>query len=211
MKGTTDMSKDTSAAAPAKSGRIKRIAIYSVSGLALIGGGVGAGLYASGMGVGGTVPHEDPRRPKLVERSAHAAEAPDAEHGSEKTLPRRIGTVSVEKEGAPIDPRKYEVAYYPVEQSFTANLADGSGFVQVGISVSTYYDSRVGDNLTRQMVPIRSAILMALSDQQAAVLATPEGKQLLQRQLTTAINGVLREKEGFGGIDNVYFTNLVVQ
>jgi flagellar FliL protein len=52
---------------------------------------------------------------------------------------------------------------------------------------------------------------MVLSDQQAEVLATPAGKQMLQRRLTQAINGVLREKEGFGGIDNVYFNNLVVQ
>jgi len=83
--------------------------------------------------------------------------------------------------------------------------------VQIGISIATYYDSRVGDNIDRQMVPIRSAILMVLSDQQAAVLATPEGKQILQRQLTRSINQILREKEGFGGVDNVYFTNLVVQ
>jgi len=34
---------------------------------------------------------------------------------------------------------------------------------------------------------------------------------MLQRDLTQAINDVLRQKEGFGGIDNVYFTNLVIQ
>jgi flagellar protein FliL len=43
------------------------------------------------------------------------------------------------------------------------------------------------------------------------VLSTPEGKQILQRKLAHAINKVLREKEGFGGIDSVYFSNLVIQ
>jgi flagellar protein FliL len=66
-------------------------------------------------------------------------------------------------------------------------------------------------NIQRQNVPIRSAVLMVLSQQDAAVLSTPHGKQLLQRDLTTAINQVLREKEGFGGIENVYFSNLVIQ
>lgn len=197
--------------APKKKGGAKKLALYGVGGLALIGGGIGAGVYASGAGMVGEKSHEDPRRPKLVERSEHAAEAAEGGHGDKKAAPRRVGTVAVAKEGLPVDPHKFEIAYYPLEQSFTANLADGSGFVQVGISVATYFDSRVGDNLERQMVPVRSAILMALSDQQAAVLATPEGKQMLQRQLTKSINAVLREKEGFGGIDNVYFTNLVVQ
>lgn len=207
------MSKDKDdAALPKKGGKMKKMAIYGVGGLALIGGGIGAGVYATGLGiVGGEAQHEDPRRPKLVLRSKDHAEAAEGGHGDEKTIPRRIGTVPVAKEGGKLDPDKYEIAYYPFEQSFTANLADGNGFAQVGISVSTYYDSRVADNLERQMVPIRSAILMALSDQQADVLATPQGKQMLQRQLTGAINGVLREKEGFGGIDNVYFTSLVVQ
>jgi len=196
---------------PKKKGNARKLALYGVGGLALVGGGIGAGVYASGAGIVGEAKHEDPRRPKLVVRSEHAAEGGEGGHGEEKAMPRRTGTVAVEKEGLSIDPHKYEIAYYPIEQSFTANLADGSGFVQIGISLATYYDSRVGDNIERQIVPIRSAILMVLSDQQSAVLATPEGKQMLQRQLTKMINQVLREKEGFGGIDNVYFTNLVVQ
>jgi flagellar FliL protein len=206
------MSKTADAVPTAKKGGgAKKLIIYGVGGLVLVGGGIGAGVYATGAGFVGETKHEDPRRPKLVLRSAEAHAAAEGGHGDDKAMPRREGTVAVEKEGLPIDPQKYEVAYYPIDQSFTANLADGSGFVQVGISLATYYDSRVGDNIERQMVPIRSAILMVLSDQQSSVVATPEGKQMLQRQLTRAINDVLRQKEGFGGIDNVYFTTLVVQ
>jgi flagellar protein FliL len=117
----------------------------------------------------------------------------------------------VTSDQAAVDPKKYEATYFPIEQSFTANLIDGAGFVQVGLSLSTYYDGKVIANIKRQSVPIRSAVLMALSEQDAMVLSTPEGKQMLQRKLTHAINTVLREKEGFGGIDNVYFTNLVIQ
>lgn len=206
------MSNDTDTAAPPKKkGKAKKLLMYGVGALVLLGGGVGAGVYASGAGLTGKVEHEDPRRPKLVLRSEHGAEAAEGEGEGEKKEVRRVGTVAVEKEGMRIDPAKYEVAYYQMPESFTANLADGNGFAQVGLSLATYYDSRVTDNIKRQMVPIRSAVLMVLSDQQAPVLATPEGKQMLQRQLTAAINGVLREKEGFGGIDNVYFTSMVVQ
>ena len=34
---------------------------------------------------------------------------------------------------------------------------------------------------------------------------------IIQDRLAKAINGVLKEKEGFGGVSNVYFTNFIVQ
>ena len=198
-------------AAPKKKGKLGKLLIYGVGGIALVGGGVGAGFYASGMGVAGEKEHEDPRRPKLVLRSESEEAAGGEGEGEGKGPPRRTGTVAVASDTVKVDSRKYEIAYFPIDQNITANLADGGGFAQLSLSVATYYDSRVTDNLTRQMVPIRSAILMVMSDQSATVLATPEGKQMLQRQLTKSINQVLREKEGFGGIDNVYFNSLVVQ
>jgi flagellar protein FliL len=205
-----DKEDDTAAKPKKKKG--KKILLLGGGALLLAGGGAGAGMYFGGSAV--EKAHEDPNRPKLVLRSETAEAAPAAGEGGggeAKGPARRVGTVSVASDTIKPDPKKYEVAYYPIEQSFTANLADGGGFAQIGISLSTYFDSRVGDNIERQMVPIRSAILMVLSDQQAEVLATPAGKQMLQRRLTQAINTVLREKEGFGGIDNVYFSNLVVQ
>ena len=60
-------------------------------------------------------------------------------------------------------------------------------------------------------MPIRSAILMVLSQQDSFTISTPEGKLKLQKDLKQAINDVLRQRTGFGGIDNVYFTSMVVQ
>jgi flagellar FliL protein len=204
------MADETEAKAkPKKKG--KKLILIGGGAILLAGGGAGAGMYFGSSAVEAS--HEDPNRPKLVLRNEthEAAAEGESGHGEDKGPPRRVGTVAVASDTIKPDPKKYEVAYYPIEQSFTANLADGGGFAQIGISLSTYFDSRVGDNIERQMVPIRSAILMVLSDQQAEVLATPAGKQMLQRRLTQAVNTVLREKEGFGGIDNVYFNNLVVQ
>ena len=109
--------------------------------------------------------------------------------------------------------RSFDPARARREQTdaFTTNLADGSGFLQVGISLSTFYDGKVIGNIKRQQVPIRSVVLMVLAEQDPALLSTSHGKQSLQRLLTAAINQVLRDKEGFGGIDNVYFTSLVIQ
>ena len=59
-------------------------------------------------------------------------------------------------------------------------------------------------------MPVRSAMLMTLADQEAEVLSTPEGKKMLQKKLKVAINDVLKQKTGFGGIDDVYFTSFII-
>ena len=98
-----------------------------------------------------------------------------------------------------------------MEKEFTANLQDSVHFVQVGIAVSTPYDEKVISNLKTNDIAIRSAILMALGDTTEDQVFSSAGKQRLQKRLVDAINATLREKEGFGGISNVYFTNFVVQ
>jgi flagellar protein FliL len=202
------MSKSPAKAAPAKGGKKLKVVLIAVGGVALLGAGVSGGIYATG-GVADKHSQEDENRPKLVLRNDEPEEA--SEEGAGKEAPLKVGTVSVKNDRAKIDPKKYEVTYYPLEQAFTANLADGAGFVQVGLSLATYYDGKVISNIQRQMVPVRSAVLMVLSQQDANFLSTPEGKIALQKQMTKAVNEVLREKEGFGGIDNVYFSNLVIQ
>jgi flagellar protein FliL len=202
------MSKAEKETAKAGGGK-KKILLLGLGALLLAGGSAGAAIYATG-GFAPEHKKEDPNRPKLVKRSDEPAEpAAEGEAGGE--APLKEGTVSVTSDRVKVDPAKYEITYVPIEQPFTANLADGSGFIQIGISLATYYDGKVVSNVKRQDVPIRSAVLMVLSEQDPAVLATAQGKQQLQRQLTQAINVVLRQKEGFGGIDNVYFNSLVIQ
>ena len=196
-------------AEPKKGGKMKKLLVLGIGGTALISAGAGAGIYLGG-GLGGHDAKEENHYPKLVVRSEGEEEAA-AEGGKEGEAAPKVGTVSVPNDRFKVDPGKYEVTYYPITDAFTTNLADGSGFLQVGISLSTFYDGKVINNIKRQQVPIRSAVLMVLAEQDPALLSTSQGKQQLQRQLTNAINDVLREKEGFGGIDNVYFTSLVIQ
>jgi flagellar FliL protein len=206
------MAKKKATAAPAekpkKRSKMKILLIGGIGALVLIGGGIAGGVYAT-QTLGPSAPHEDPNRPKLVLRSEDG-EASAPEGGESKEPAPKIGTVSVVSDTVHVDPRKYEVTYVPLDQAFTANLANG-GIIQVGLSFATYYDHHVVENIKRQTVPIRSAALMVLAEQDPAYLSTSEGKKALQKQLTASANKVLRDKEGFGGIDNVYFTSLVIQ
>jgi flagellar FliL protein len=105
----------------------------------------------------------------------------------------------------------YKATYYPMKEPFTSNLKNSTSFAQLSISIATYYDEQVLHNIEEHETAIRSAILLTLAEQENAALNTPQGKQMLQKILTRAINKVLKEKTGFAGAHNVYFTSLVVQ
>ena len=188
------MSDDKQAPTAKKKGGKLKIILMAVAGVAVLGGGgVAAGMYVGG-GHEDAEHKEEADRPKLVPREGAEADA----HGAAAN-------------GKGIDPRKYQATFYPIEQNFTSNLRDTDGFVQVGLGVSTYYDQKVIDNLKTNEMPIRSAVLMTLADQDAESITTQAGKRALQDALKGAINQVLVSREGFGGVDDVYFTSFIIQ
>ena len=141
-----------------------------------------------------------------------AAEA----HADEPQLVVRDGvTASPEararaRQGRP-DPRGFKTTYIPLEGNFTSNLRGGDNFVQIGLGLSTFYDDHVKDNVERNMMAIRSAIILTISEADPVEITTLSGKEALKNALKDAINRVLTNREGFGGIDDVYFTSFVTQ
>ena len=187
-----------------KKGGIVKIALLVVGVLVLVGGGVGGGLYLSQSGLmSAHAEAPDAHLPKLVPKAEEkrASLGGDGEHGGEASEP------SPPAAGA----EKYASNYYVLDKPFTANLQDSVHFIQVGLAISTPYDDRVLVNLKTHEIAVRSAVLMALSDTDENQVFTAQGKEQLQKRLAKAINNVLQQKEGFGGVSNVYFTNFVVQ
>ena len=207
--------KETPDAAPKKKGKMKTILIGGVALLVLVGGGVGAGVYASNAGLIGGDSHveADDGKPKLVPKSEqkHAGEGGEGGegggHGGEDAAPENHGMKPPAGQGGD----KYASTYYPMEKDFMSNLQDSVHFVQVGIAVSTPYDDTVITNLKTNDIAVRSAILMALGDTTEDQVMSSDGTRQLQVRLAKAINDTLMQKEGFGGVGNVYFTSFVVQ
>ena len=106
---------------------------------------------------------------------------------------------------------KYRTAYYTFQEDFTSNLAGGMNLVQISLAASTHKDGRVLMWLHDHELAIRSRILVELAATEVDEIASPEGKEKLQKRLTDAINEELTAHEGFGGVDNVYFRSLIVQ
>ena len=106
---------------------------------------------------------------------------------------------------------EYRTAYYNFTEEFTSNLANGNALVQVSIAASTHYDGRVLMWLAEHETALRSRILAELAATSEEDLASIKGKEELQQRLTKALNEVLEEREGFGGVDSVYFRSFIVQ
>jgi flagellar FliL protein len=197
------MSDNTNESAEApvkkKGGKLKKLIVLLLLLIVVGGGGAAGGLYAMNGSIfgGGHAGDEDPNEPRLVLREG-VGEAAAAEA---RTRARN---------GRP-DPRIFKATYIPLEGAFTSNMRGGDSFVQIGLGVSTYYDQRVADRLATHDMAVRSAILMALSEQDPVVISTVAGKEALKQELRNAINNVLTNREGFGGIDDVYFTSFVTQ
>lgn len=196
-----------------KGGGMKMILLIVV---AMVVGGAGAagGLYAAGFfSPKEEGPKEDPNKPVLVlsgESAEEIAKAHAVPHGDAAAAHGGSHGKGVDLP-TPANPTAYQATYFQLQQPFTSNMSDSDAFAQISIAVSTYYDLRVVDAIKTHEMAIRSQVLMMLAQQPQEALMTPEGKRVLQGRIKNIINETLKQKTGYGGVDNVYFTNFVIQ
>jgi len=195
--------KDDGEEKPKKKGKMGLVLIAVA--MLVIGGGAVFGLMAAGV-IGGS--HAEDKKkdegPQLIKKGEVDPYAPAAKEGEgegEGAAPE------AESEGG--DP--YRTAYYTFTDDFTSNLKDTDAMVQASIACSTRRDGRVLQWLAKHELAIRSRLLEILADTPENDVTTIDGKERLNRRMTAAINQVLIQKEGFGGVDAVYFRNFVIQ
>ena len=107
---------------------------------------------------------------------------------------------------------KYASNYYAMDKEFTSNLQDSVHFIQVGIAVSTPYD----DTRHREHQDQRDRGSLGDADgagrhDRGRRCSRPRARSSCRSGWPRRSTHVLKEKEGFGGVGNVYFTNFVVQ
>ena len=169
--------------------------------LAAGGGGV-YGLVATGVIGGGHGKDKQDNNPKLVRKGEEDPFAPKKEGGTDGE-----SAAEVDGEGG----SEYKTSYFIFSDDFTSNLKDSDALIQISIACSTHRDGRVLMWLKKHELAIRSAMLVVLADTPEADVTSLEGKDRLQKRLTAAINKVLSDNEGFGGVDAVYFKSFIIQ
>ncbi|MEO1327960.1 MAG: flagellar basal body-associated FliL family protein [Pseudomonadota bacterium] len=127
-------------------------------------------------------------------------------------LMKPAADTEVAEEGASEPPRK-EALYHGIHPPLLVNFLDERGkgrFLQASLEVMTR-DQQVIEHIKNHGPVIRNNLILAYGDVDYASVTTREGKNAMLEEALTEINRILETETGEGGVEAVYFTNIVVQ
>ena len=231
MSGAAPAVEEQVEGEPKSKGPLIKIIIMVVAVLVLIGGSVGGTLFATGFfskkekaedtlgkleaeakGEHGEEGHGDEAKKDDSHGGAHGEAKKDDGHGGG-------GHGDAKAEGAPLkelvtpdaDNQRWKFNYYAMEKPLLSNIAGSRKVMQVTLTVMTHYDDRVIKNMKTHELSLRAGILDVMRQSTEADLAQPDFRKALSENVRLTINSLLEKYEGFGGIEEVLFTEFVVQ
>ena len=109
------------------------------------------------------------------------------------------------------DSPRFEYTYFQLEREFLVNLSGSKKVMSVQIALMTRYDERVIENVKKHEFALRSAIMDAMRLTTEADLAKPDFRRDLAKKVADVMNTMLEKYEDFGGVEEINFTNFIVQ
>ena len=174
----------------------------------IIGGVVGLIVLIVGIVLGTLffTGYFNPKPPVDPEAAAEAADAHGGGHGDKKgdAKPGKKTKDSPEL-------TRFEYTYMQIEREFLVNVSGSKKVMSVQLAVMTHYDDRVFENVKKHDFAIRSAVMDVMRLTTDADLVKPDFRKELAAKIRDAINTLLEKYEDFGGIEEIHFTNFIVQ
>ena len=204
-----------------KKGPLVKIIVMVLVVLILIGGSVAGTLFATGFFSKKNKAEEaiDAQLDKLDAAEGHGVpadghEAPKADaHGAPADSHGKPGAEPPTKElvSNDADNQRWKFNYYTLEKPLLSNLTGSRKVMQVQVTIMTHYDDRVIKNIKTHELPIRAAMLDVMRLNTEADINQADFRKALAENLRLTINSLLEKYEGFGGVEEVSFTEFVVQ
>ena len=174
----------------------------------IIGGVVGLIVLIVGIVLGTLffTGYFNPKPPVDPEAAAEAADAHGGGHGDKKAdnKPGKKTKDSPEL-------TRFEYTYLQIEREFLVNVSGSKKVMSVQIAVMTHYDDRVFENVKKHDFAIRSAVMDVMRLTTDADLVKPDFRKELAVKIRDSMNSLLEKYEDFGGIEEIHFTNFIVQ
>ena len=184
-----------------KKGGLVKILLFAIIGILVIVISIGATLFLTGF---------FDAKPVVVDENGNVVTQQAAGEAVEEVDPNAPKALSKVSKELP-EGQKFDQLYNEMARSFTVNLSGSRQFCQFTMGFMTHYDQRVVDNVYKHELAVRSAIIMEVSTYSMDQLATVTDKQKLANNIKTRMNQVLIGYEDFGGIEEVFFTEFVIQ
>jgi flagellar FliL protein len=103
--------------------------------------------------------------------------------------------------------------YVPLDPPFVVSFSDGAGdarFLQLTLQAMAR-DEHTIEAVKTHAPAIRNSFLFLISGYKVEDLATLEGKEKLRAAMLSAANAIMEKNTGEAGIEELYFTSLVIQ
>lgn len=197
--------EDAVEVADEKKGGLVKILLFVVIGLLVIVISIGVTLFITGFF--DAKPVSVDKDGNLITQQDAAQGGEDGEAIADPNAPKPLRKVSKEV----TEEQKFDQLYNEIERSFTVNLSGSKQFCQFTMGFMTHYDQRVVDNVYKHELAIRSAIIMEASGYSKEQLISVTDKQKLANSIKARMNQLLIGYEDFGGIEEVFFTEFVIQ
>jgi len=204
-----------------KKGPLVKIIVMVLVVLILIGGSVAGTLFATAFFSKKNKAEEaiDAQLDKLDAAEGHGApadghDAPKADaHGAPADSHGKPGAEPPTKElvSNDADNQRWKFNYYTLEKPLLSNLTGSRKVMQVQVTIMTHYDDLVIKNIKTHELPIRAAMLDVMRLNTEADINQADFRKALAENLRLTINSLLEKYEGFGGVEEVSFTEFVVQ
>lgn len=111
----------------------------------------------------------------------------------------------------PAELQRFEYRYHEMEKDMVANLTGSKKIMQVKVAIMTRYDERVINNVKKHEFALRSVALDVMRKTRAEDIDQPDFRKLLAEKIRDEMNSTLQKFEDFGGIEEIMFTNFIVQ
>jgi len=204
---------------PSKKKAIIKIVLMVVAVLFIIGASVGGTLLATGFFSKKEQAKEavDAQLDKLDGEHGGGDGHGDAKagdgHGDAKGGDAKGGAEAPGKElvSPDADNQRWKFNYYSLEKPMLSNLSGTRKVMQVTLTIMTHYDDRVIKNVKTHELALRAGILDLMRTKTEADLKDPDFRKQLAEEVRVVINSLLEKYEGFGGIEEVMFSEFVVQ
>jgi flagellar FliL protein len=211
--------------APSKKKAIIKIVLMVVAVLFIIGASVGGTLLATGFFSKKEQAKEavDAQLEKLDGEHGGGGDGHgdakggdghgDAKGGDAAGAPAKPGADAPAKElvSPDADNQRWKFNYYSLEKPMLSNLSGSRKVMQVTLTIMTHYDDRVIKNVKTHELALRAGILDLMRTKTEADLKDPDFRKQLAEEIRVVINSLLEKYEGFGGIEEVMFSEFVVQ
>ncbi len=143
-------------------------------------------------------------KPPVDPEAAEEAHGGGGGHGKKEDKPSKQAKKSPES-------TRFEYNYMQIEKDFLVNFQNSKKVMSISLAVMTHYDDRVFENVKKHDFALRSAILDILRQVPESEVSKPEFRIELARKIRNAMNSLLEKYEDFGGIEEVLYTNFIIQ